>query len=359
MRSTGRVILAAAGSGKTTWIAERVGERPTQRAAVTTFTVLNSDRIGDRLYQTAGRIPVGVRVRTWFSFLLDDLVRPYQNLAGKDARVTGIHLASGQSAPFAKKATGAYWFDGDDRVYNDKISEFALRCDDLSSGAVMRRLARLYGHIYVDEVQDLAGYDLELMERILKVGIPVTMVGDPRQATFNTNHASKNRQFRGAAIEQRLRAWERAGLCEIIEHCHSYRCAPEICQVADRLYPNYHPIESRNAERTGHDGVFLVSPAHVEAYLARYEPVVLRHDSRCEDYSRPALNFGASKGLEFARVLVVPTGPVRKWLTTGDAQHVESGRAKLYVATTRAKHSVAFVHDGAEGHPTLMARWTP
>ena len=359
MRSAGKVILAAAGSGKTTWIAERVGEQPTQRAAVTTFTVLNSERIGDRLYRTAGRIPAGVRVRTWFSFLLEDLVRPYQNHAGKDARVTGIHLASGQSARFARKETNEYWFDRADRVYNDKISEFALRCDDRSCGAVLRRLARLYGHIYVDEVQDLAGYDLELMERMLKAGIPVTMVGDPRQATFSTNHAAKNKQFRGEAIEQRLRAWERAGLCEIIEHSHSYRCAPEICRVADGLYPNYHPIESRNADRTGHDGVFLVSPAHVEAYLTRFAPVVLRHDSRAEDYSRPALNFGASKGLEFDRVLVVPTGPIRKWLSTGNVQHVETGRAKLYVATTRARHSVAFVHDGADGHPTLMARWTP
>lgn len=72
-------------------------------------------------------------------------------------------------------------------------------------------------------------------------------------------------------------------------------------------------------------------------------------------YGTDALNFGLSKGLQFDRVLIVPTGPMKKYLKTGVLSHVEKARDKLHVAITRARHSAAFVFDDAS--PVVPKRW--
>lgn len=59
----------------------------------------------------------------------------------------------------------------------------------------------------------------------------------------------------------------------------------------------------------------------------------------------PAINFGDAKGLTFERVLIYPTKPMREWIKDHSSELVPKSRAKLYVAITRAKYSVAFVDD--------------
>ena len=45
--------------------------------------------------------------------------------------------------------------------------------------------------MFVDEMQDLAGYDLALLEKLFGSALPVTAVGDPRQGTYSTNNSAK------------------------------------------------------------------------------------------------------------------------------------------------------------------------
>jgi DNA helicase-2/ATP-dependent DNA helicase PcrA len=353
------VVLAAAGSGKTSWIVRAVAATRGTRVLVTTFTLLNHERVVRKLWSDLGGIPKGMCVTPWLSFLLHDLVRPYQNHVTRAPRISGVNLVSGQSTRGVTKSEDRYWFDSRGAIYTDKISEFAIRCDDVSGGAVVNRLVRLYDHVYVDEVQDLAGYDLDLVERLLNRGLCITMVGDPRQATFSTNQAARNSKYRGEAIAEKFEQWARRGLCAIERQNHSHRCGPAICRLADEVYPAYGSTESRNGRRTSHDGVVAVQSSDVAEYMRCHSPQVLRYDKNAESFGREALNFGNSKGLEFERVLIVPTGPIRKWLTSGDRSAVEKSRAKLYVAITRAEQSVAFVHDGKLGLGDLVVRWTP
>jgi DNA helicase-2/ATP-dependent DNA helicase PcrA len=58
------------------------------------------------------------------------------------------------------------------------------------------------------------------------------------------------------------------------------------------------------------------------------------------------MNFGEAKGLTFDRVLIFPHVPAAKWLRTGAIAHVQGSLSKMYVGVTRARYSVAFVHDG-------------
>lgn len=90
----------------------------------------------------------------------------------------------------------------------------------------------------------------------------------------------------------------------------------------------------------------MVAKDNLHEYVKTFAPVILRYNSKAETHGYRALNFGNAKGLGFPRVLIIPHGPITKYLIRGDVNDVEGSLAKFYVAITRARHSVAFLHDG-------------
>ena len=351
------IIIAAAGSGKTTYIVEE-SVNSQERAAIVTFTRNNENEIKKKFCRKNGVIPARATVITWYRFLLSDWIRPYGNYTYK-TRVEGIIFVNGRSTPRMSKSKIQYYIGSGHKVYTDKISEFSCISNRQSNGRVIRRIAHLYQHIYIDEVQDLAGYDLELLEILLNSDIRVTLVGDPRQATYKTNHSPKNSKYGGAEIVDRFEEWETKGLCSISYRTWSYRCIQPICAIADSIYPSAPKTISKNENYSVHNGLFFVSTTDIHAYVREYDPVILRLDKRTNTFGYHALNFGASKGLTFPHVLIVPPGPLKKMLRAGDTSHLtRTTAAKIYVAITRAEYSVAFLYDGSSTIHAI-ARWLP
>ncbi len=233
-----------------------------------------------------------------------------------------------------------FYFAEPGKVWADKLGRFVLECNKASEGAIIRRLEQRFDRIYIDEVQDLAGYDLDLVELLLKSKIKVTLVGDHRQATFRTNNASKNSPYKGIKIIDKFKEWEAAGLATVKYLSETRRCHRAIATFADGFFPVEPETKSLQGKLTGHDGVFVIPPSDVAQYVTTYAPQVLRLDrrTRCQGYN--ALNFGESKGMTFDRVLIFPHKSGRDWLSSGDCQHVAGAVAKLYVGVTRARHSV-------------------
>lgn len=341
------IIIAAAGGGKTTRIVRRAAA-DARRAALITYTTNNVHELRSRFYEISAAIPAHVEIWSWYRFLLHELVRPYQRSLVK-RRIDGLHFVEGRSARYAKKSdVTRYYLSGGGRlIYSDKISEFALNLNQASAGAVLARLAQRFSTIYVDEIQDMAGWDLQLLELLLGSGINIVLVGDHRQATFRTNNSSKNKTFAGVHVIDKFRAWEKANLGKLIFMRETYRCHQRIADFADAFFPRELTTISKNHADTGHDGVFVIGRSILDSYIDRFSPQVLRLDGKTDCGGCPALNFGDSKGMTFDRVLIFPHKGSRTWLTTGDYQHVDGSVAKLYVGVTRARHSVAFVHDGA------------
>lgn len=326
--------------------------------ALVTYTKNNVREIRLKAHKRAPAIPSHVEVISWYSFLLRELTRPYRSVM-HDRRIDGIHWIEGKSVPYIPQSkTSTHYFLDSSRIYSDKIAKFICECDRHSSGAIMRRLTQRFSHIIIDEIQDMAGYDLDLLELMLKSGVPITFVGDHRQATFATNNAAKNKAFGGPAIIKKFEMWKKAGLATIEYECNTHRCNQAIADLSDSFFPNEPKTVSLNSELTGHDGVFLVAATNVDEYAKNFSPQVLRYSAKtnCDPYE--AMNFGESKGLTFRRVLIYPHGPARSWLASGKINHVEKSAAKMYVAITRARYSVAFVYDGKLcGIPAT--RWVP
>jgi len=228
-------------------------------------------------------------------------------------------------------------------LYRDRAAEFVCGVDDLSDGLVVGRLERIFDCVFIDEVQDLASYDLDLLDKLFDSKMEVICVGDPRQATFSTNRGLKNSKYAGGAgFMKWLKEPGRAKRLTMEERTQSFRCNQSICDFADALYPDLPKTESVDVAATPHDGIFFVSEEEVPEYVTTYAPVVLRYDKRAKTLGLRALNFGASKGRTYDRILIFPTKPMKAYLATNDLSSA-GDIAKFYVAVTRARFSVAFV----------------
>jgi DNA helicase-2/ATP-dependent DNA helicase PcrA len=342
--NSNRIVIASAGSGKTTFLVDEALSRPDKKIAIITYTNNNISEIKKKFYKKHGGIPKGVDVVPWFSFLLHECARPYQRSVYPQQRVKTIHFPKGRSPYWENYSdTEKYYFRDGDEIYSDKISRFVIDCETKSNGLVTKRLADIYDEIFIDEFQDLAGWDLVLLEVFMEAGIRMVIVGDPRQCTYTTNNAAKYSQYRGIRVLDLVRKWEENNLCQIENCARSYRCNQIICDFADMLWPDMEKAVSYNSTITGHDGIFVMSKNNVHEYIKRFSPALLQYDRRT---GYPALNFGNAKGLEFDRVLIIPHGPIKNYLKSGDVNDVSGSLEKFYVAVTRAKHSVAFLYDG-------------
>ncbi|MFI7434260.1 UvrD-helicase domain-containing protein [Micromonospora haikouensis] len=334
-------VIAAAGSRKTQLIIEAALTDPGRRALITTYTQENLAQIRRRILEINGVIPRHVTTTTWFPFLIHQAARPFQScVTGRIDHVRSLNFDGSRSRFTRRDSVLAYYFDRRGDMYRDGVADFACRADDASAGAVVRRLEAMYDDIYIDEFQDMVGYDLDFVDKLFASAVRVTVVGDPRQHTFATNNGQRNKKYRGAGIMNWIA--ERQHACELQVRAESWRCHQTICDWADRLYPALPQTKSRNLTETGHDGVFKVAEDDVLAYVAKYSPKVLRDRVTASTLGLPAMNIGLSKGSTFDRVLIFPTQPMLKYLRTADLAALRAFD-RLYVAVTRARHSVAFV----------------
>lgn len=91
-----KLIVAAAGAGKTTFLVNEALKIKNERVLITTYTQANEAEIKKKIVEVNQCIPPNVIVQTWFSFLLQHGVRPFQGgLFEKE--ITGLILVNSQS----------------------------------------------------------------------------------------------------------------------------------------------------------------------------------------------------------------------------------------------------------------------
>ena len=354
-----RLMIAGAGSGKTTFLINEALEIKDTPVLITTFTDANEESIRKHIIRINGYIPANITIQTWFSFLLQHGVKPYQSYVF-DGDISGLLLVSQKSGlkymtkrgpVYYSERESGYYISGSGQIYSDKIACFTERVNEKSGGLVIDRIKRIYPNIFIDEVQDLSGYDLELIRLLENAGCNLLLVGDPRQVTYHTHEEAKNKKYNDGRISEYVK--EKCKTIEIDDTTLnvSYRNPQQICDLANQLYPDMIPCQSKGLPGNSHHiGVYLVKSNDVETYLKAYNPVQLRDSIRKAvnpEYS--VMNYGNSKGLTMEHVLIYPTKPIMSWLKDRSKALEGQSRAKLYVAITRARFSVAFIDDSKRG----------
>ena len=337
--------MSAAGSGKTWDICHEALEVVThtdKRALIVTYTNRGVESVKNEIRkQNENVLHPQVIIKTWYRFLLSDLIKPYQTgLTGK--RINHIKTVDfseqfGQ-INFNKAGTYSRYINAGRNVRSNQASELAVLLNERSRGKSIARLEEIYSNIYFDEIQDMAGYDIELLRLLMKSSIGIVCCGDNKQATFKTHVAKKNKNQTGKNIWEFFRRLEEDGLVQIERNLASRRFNWDICCFANAVYPQGEAITTIMEEVTGHDGVFLIEVSDVDLYQDYYTPQILRFDARTK-INRPCVNFGICKGETFERVLIYPNGPLNDFILKGTAL---GSPEKYYVGVTRPRYSIAF-----------------
>lgn len=344
-------LVAAAGSGKTTFIIDEVCKNKDSKILLLTYTIENTKKLKKDIEQRMGVITSNIEIMTWHSFLLHHCIRPFRSSIWK-TRIECIDFESRiRNYRIPESNIKAYYFSSMKSLYKDRATKFALKCNDASRGSVIERLEKIYSHVYIDEVQDMAGEDIDLMELLLKSNIITTLVGDIRQAIYFTCNARKNKGNRGSKMLDCFRKWEKQGIINIQFRDFSYRCKQSICDLSDSLFPEIdEKTESRNDSFCEHEGIYVVHTSKFEDYVQKYNPVILRWSikSKIPSLHCPATikNIGLCKGATYNHVLIICTDAFNKFIKSGIIPDKDKTKCELYVAITRARFSVAFLYDG-------------
>jgi len=218
---------------------------------------------------------------------------------------------------------------------------------------VVNRLSRIYQNIFIDEVQDLAWWDLELIKLFSMSSSKILLVWDPRQVTYLTNHSTKYKKYKGWRIPFFL-----SEVCDWLFSISddilwaSHRNNRDICDYSSKLFPEYTKTvpcvcaycrqdicQYCDSDISEHEWIKRISKDDAEEYIRQYTPQILRRELA----KHPELNYWASKWKSFCRVLIYPTDVIESWINWKIKDIPFTTRCKFYVAITRARHSVAIV----------------
>lgn len=357
-----KLMIAAAGAGKTTFLVKEALKIKDQKVLITTFTDENVREIKKKFIEINGFIPHNIHIKGWFSFLLQDCLKPFQCVLSEDlfGKKIGFNywtegksgfkgMWKGRPIYWGEKDFFKYFFDSSFSVYSDKISKLIVRIHESNNELIFCRLAKIYGYVFIDEIQDLAGYDLDIIKNLYSSIENVITVGDPRQTTYSTHHSQKYEKYSKGKVKDFFTE-NLDSICEIDEDtlCKSHRNEQIICQISSQLFPDFTPSESCeccNDSHIEHLGIFYVPESKYLNYLEQYKPTQLRWDPRNKKVNNryPVMNIGSSKGLTLDRVILYPTSQMVEWFKDETKAFEQQTQSKFYVGLTRAKYSLGIM----------------
>ena len=178
------------------------------RSALITYTNNSEAELRTKANGICCCVPPHMRTATWFGFLLQHMVRPYQR-AAYPGRVRGLAFVNGVSGRGSRETdTRRHYFRRSGDMYVDKVSKLACKLIRETEGKPVDRLVQIVDRIYVDEAQGLAGYDLDLIERLLDSKSEVVLAGDIGKRHLRRTNPPRTSNSGGSASSTSLQRGE-------------------------------------------------------------------------------------------------------------------------------------------------------
>lgn len=357
--SENSVLIAVAGAGKTELVATQIANEPDlNRTMLLTYLTRNqvedSARVAEKIRMRLGY----PRVMGWFSFLLNEIVRPYSKLCWPEIEVGALCTQIPNNFQYLQGDQRYFTARGD--VFSERLALVAVKVIDESKGAAIRRLESIIDAIYIDEAQDLRGNDLVVLERLMGSAIRVTVVCDPRQSVVSTSRSdTKYKQYRDEGIVDFFLAMEKAGNCKVYWKNETRRFTQQIADFSDAVIAcaRKFPSTVSNVASNGYSGLYLIDKKDIEKYALTHHATVLRINKTAGSFDGVEVaNFGECKGMTRRDIIVIATEPIEKLLNKGKRFKSSESARKLYVAVTRAQQSVAIaVTDPVETYRSMLS----
>ena len=370
-----KVIFAAAGNGKTYNLCkEAINLAKTSKKYILLISYTHEGVISiEKEYkkQNFGVIDYNVKILTWYSFLLQEFIKPYQNLLELKSKIykkevnfvisenyiksIAFYEEENKNSKFFRKDHIQYYMNNNKDLIKDKVSQFAFLYLDTLEKNVLDRLETIYSNIFFDEIQDCAGWDLEILKKLFTSKIVVTCVGDYKQATFRTNNSNKNSKYRDDKIKIFFEELGQKSQCQITYENNTRRFNKEICNFINTIHNDQDSLVTSEEDSidniTENIGVYIIKSKYLELYCNYYAPTIIQYNKKTNikfKHTCKIFNYGTSKGQTFDRTVIIPTATVLDFIFQGKKIEAPQTLSKFYVACTRARHSIVFVIDNIQ-----------
>ncbi len=333
-----KALLAVAGSGKTSFLVNALS--PERRNLLLTYTVNNTETLKDMISRKFSGIPEKTVVMTWFSFLFNFLIKPFR--VDNVPSIRHLLFLNGNELPAYGLTGRTRFMSSDGGLYHCRAFNFAQKY--IGDQKLFGRIRQFFDAIFIDEVQDFAGYDFDFIEMIGKTDAEVTLAGDYFQHTFDTSRdGNKNQGLHKDlnSFRTRLSTWY-----EIDDRtlAASRRCTQQVCDfISSRIGI---AMTSARSE-SGLAPQLLSEPEEIDAMMADSSIAKLFYDKsgryQCAGACR---NWGECKGMSFDRVCVVLNKKTFALFKNNMlSKLLPQPRHKFYVACSRTRGELFFVSD--------------
>lgn len=326
------LMLAVAGSGKTTFLINQLNLE--KRFLLVTYTRNNYEHLYRSITKRFGFFPDNIKVLKYFQFLYSFCFKPY---CGLGMKAKGICFDFPPERTRYHRGADVFYKTNAGRMYSNRIAYY---CIINSVDYIKERLDKYYDFFFIDEVQDLAGHDYNLLLSIIPNRCESLFVGDFYQHTYKTSNDGNVNHGLYDVYKRYLKKWMDAGVTvDTKTLSKTHRCSTEVCSFVNAIGIG---IES-TGEASGH--VYILNQEEeVEAIIANGKiPKLFLEKSN--QFRCASMNWGASKGINsFADVCVVMNKTTQALLEKGRLDELNpKTKNKLYVACTRAHRHLYIV----------------
>ena len=336
-----RVIFAVAGSGKTTYIVDSLSRD--KRSLIVTYTVGNYNNLCRKISKKFnGEWPENICVMSYFTFLYKFCYKPF--LADK-IKARGLYFERNSNHRL-RQSERAYYITSQGYIYSNRLAlliEKTVAIKDLK-----QRLEKYFDEFIIDEIQDIAGRDFDLLEQLMIANINMLFVGDFYQHTYDTSRdGNTNKNLFDNFERYEARFTDKGFVSDKTSLVNSWRCGSNICRfitenLGIEIYSNRNDVVDY-----GLSNIIIVSD-HPQTDIILADPNIVKlHYQNSARYGAGHKNWGDTKGEDhYQDICVMLNKKTALMYANGRLRDLPSlTRNKLYVAITRAHGNVYLVNE--------------
>lgn len=330
------LILAVAGAGKTTEIINNI--KKDDKTLIITYTENNYNILKNNIIKKFKGIPDNIKIYTYFTFLYRFCFLPLK----KGFKVKGLDFNSNPNKYIKAKDINYYYNRVSKKMYHNRLAKI---CSDYFIDDIIKRIEKYFNYIYIDEIQDFASHDFNLLLNLIKTNCNILLVGDFYQHTFDTSrdgNVNSNLYNDYDNYINKIKNSDSNIKVDTINFLKSKRCSKQVCEFITEYLKI--KIESYN----NHDSIIReIDDENTIDKIANNDNIVKLFYQNSKKYDmKNKDNWGNSKGNTYINTCVVLNkNSYEKYKKHKLNELPSSTKNKLYVALSRATNDVYIINE--------------
>lgn len=330
------LILAVAGAGKTTEIINNI--KKDDKTLIITYTENNYNILKNNIIKKFKGIPDNIKIYTYFTFLYRFCFLPLK----KGFKVKGLDFNSNPNKYIKAKDINYYYNRVSKKMYHNRLAKI---CSDYFIDDIIKRIEKYFNYIYIDEIQDFASHDFNLLLNLIKTNCNILLVGDFYQHTFDTSrdgNVNSNLYNDYDNYINKIKNSDSNIKVDTINFLKSKRCSKQVCEFITEYLKI--KIESYN----NHDSIIReIDDENTIEKIANDDNIVKLFYQNSKKYDmKNKDNWGNSKGNTYINTCVVLNkNSYEKYKKHKLNELPSSTKNKLYVALSRATNDVYIINE--------------